>query len=250
MLFIFLRELLRIWRVAAHSLVAPIVQGGIYIILFAEIIGSRFDESGNYTLIAFTGILTLMSIQSSFQNVLGSISNAKMTGDIEEWAFHEVSAYEFVLGFISASIIRSLFIVTALTLAIHLMGDVKGIDAPLDMVFIILTATTSGILGALLGFILVFNVKSPENSAAIQSIIFTPLIYLSGAVFPFGFLSENIKFVMLLNPFFHANNMVRATVGIEEWNFLGSIFILGFSVLTLFAVSIKIANSKHLYNRW
>src|SRR5690606_21254526 len=76
---IVIRELSRILRIWAQTIVPPAITATLYFIIFGSLIGRRIGEMGGYTYIQYIapGLIMMSVITNSYGNVVSSFFGAK-----------------------------------------------------------------------------------------------------------------------------------------------------------------------------
>lgn len=224
------REVLRFMNVWSQTIMGPLVNAGLFLLIFTIAIGpTRGDVMGvPFMQFLAPGILTMTVIQNAFANTSSSLASAKVGGNIVDTLMPPLSAFELVMGYIGGAVARGLIVALAITIgAVLLIG--MPVQHPLwALTFVILGSVFMGGLGMIAG---IFANKFDQLSAMTNFII-TPLAFLSGTFYSIEALPPLLRSLSNWNPFFYIIDGVRyGTIGVSDsspW--------LGLGVVTLCSV--------------
>jgi len=225
---IYLFEMSRAKRTLFQSIVSPVISTSLYFVVFGAAIGSRIDEVGGVSYVAFIvpGLIMLMLLTQSVSGASFAIYFPKFSGTIYEILSAPVSYFEIVLGYVGAaatkSIVLGLLILATASLFIPLQ-----INHPFMMLlFLVLTAISF----SLLGFIIGIWATGFEKLQFIPLLIITPLAFLGGTFYSVDMLPPVWQTVTLFNPVLYLISGFR-------WSFYGTAdvsLLASFSVIIIF----------------
>ncbi|NBX08729.1 MAG: hypothetical protein EBR05_02670 [Marivivens sp.] len=104
------REVLRFLNVWSQTLMAPLINAGLFLLIFTIAIGSQRGDVMGVPFMHFLapGILTMTVIQNAFANSSSSLTSAKVQGNIVDTLMPPLSAGELVTGYIAGAVARGL----------------------------------------------------------------------------------------------------------------------------------------------
>lgn len=204
------REIRRFIAVWAQTLMAPLVTGALFLVIFTIAIGpSRGDVMG-VPFIEFLapGILMMTVIQNAFGNTSSSMAGAKIMGNIVDTLMPPLSPAELMAGYLAGGVARGLFVGAAiLVLMIVALG--MGVAHPLWLlVFVVLGSLFLGALGMVAGIL----ANKFDQLAAITNFFITPLSFLSGTFYSIDAVPPLMQTILHVNPMFYLIDGVRYSI--------------------------------------
>ncbi|MEE4289145.1 MAG: ABC transporter permease [Erythrobacter sp.] len=237
---IYKRELLRAFRTAFQSILAPVLTTSLYFIVFGSAIGSRMAPIDGIEYAAFIvpGLLMLTLLGETTSNSSFGIYMPRFTGTIYELLSAPVGVAETLVGFVGAAATKSL-ILAAIILATATFFVEYEIRYPLlALGYIMLVAASF----SLFGFILGIWADSFEKLGIIPVLILTPLTFLGGTFYSLDMLPAPWNTIALANP-------IAFLVSGLRWTFYGTSDVsIGVSLgLTLGFLALCIAIIAYIF---
>jgi ABC-2 type transport system permease protein len=204
---IVIRELSRILRIWAQTIVPPAITATLYFIIFGSLIGRRIGEMGGYTYIQYIapGLIMMSVITNSYGNVVSSFFGAKFGKHIEELLVSPLPNWLIVTGYAVGGIMRGL-IVGGVVTGITLLFTHLEIQRPLVVISAVLL---SSVVFSLAGMINAVFAKNFDQITFIPTFILTPLTYLGGVFYTIQLLPEWAQRVSHANPILYMVNAFR-----------------------------------------
>jgi ABC-2 type transport system permease protein len=227
------REVLRFMNVWSQTIMGPLVNAGLFLLIFTIAIGPQRGDVMGVPFMEFLapGILTMTVIQNAFANTSSSIASAKVGGNIVDTLMPPLSALELLVGYIAGAVARGMIVAVVITIgAVWLIGMPVAHPA-WALTFVVLGSILMGALGMVAA---VFANKFDQLSA-ITNFLVTPLAFLSGTFYSIEALPPLLQTLCHWNPFFYIIDGVRfGTIGISDSNpWLGLAVVLGCSAVIL-----------------
>jgi len=234
---IYQRELMRAFRTAFQSILAPVLTTSLYFIVFGSAIGARMPaiDGVEYAAFIIPGLLMLTLLGETTSNSSFGIYMPRFTGTIYELLSAPVGVAETLIGFVGAAATKSLILAAIILGTATFFVDYE-IKYPLfAMGFIMLVAASF----SLFGFILGIWADSFEKLGIIPVLILTPLTFLGGTFYSIADLPAPWDTVALANPIVYLVSGLR-------WTFYGSADVsiwvsLGLTLAFLFTCTAVIA---------
>ena len=226
------REVRRFLNVWSQTVMAPLINAGLFLMIFTIAIGpGRGDVMGvPFMTFLAPGILTMTVIQNAFANTSSSLASAKVQGNIVDTLMPPLSGAELVFGYIFGAVARGALVGVVIAAgAIAFLG--AGI-AHLGWVitFVLLGSMLMGGLGMIAG---IFANKFDQLSA-ISNFLITPLAFLSGTFYSIDALPPFLQTLSHANPFFYIIDGVRfGTIGVSD-----SAPMLGLGVVGVWSIAV------------
>jgi len=201
------REVARILRIWAQTLVPPAITMTLYFLIFGKLIGSRIGEMGGFDYMDFIvpGLVMMAVIQNAYGNISSSFFGAKFGRHVEELLVSPMPNWVILGGYVAGGVLRGLM-VGAIVLAIAMLFTHVSVPHPL-------VTLTTVLLGAaifsLAGFINAVYAKKFDDIAIIPTFILTPLTYLGGVFYSVRVLPDWAQAATKTNPIFYMVNAFR-----------------------------------------
>ena len=201
------REISRILRIWAQTLVPPAITMTLYFLIFGGLIGSRIGTMDGISYMDFIvpGLVMMSIIQNSYGNISSSFFGAKFGRHVEELLVSPMPNWVILAGYVAGAVARGLA-VGAIVLAIaSLFTDVR---MPHPLVTLS-TVFLGAVIFALAGFINAVYAKKFDDVAIVPTFILTPLTYLGGVFYSVKLLPGWAEAMTHANPIFYMVNAFR-----------------------------------------
>ena len=227
------KECTRFMRIWPQTLIPPLVTTVLYFTIFGRLIGARvgYVHGLDYAHFIAPGLIIMALITNSYANVSSSFFSMKFQRNIEEIMVAPFSAWQVILSFTAAGVLRG--VLTALLVTI-----VAGfyVDFSIYSWWVVLVvAVLAAILFSLAGLINGIYAKKFDDVSIVPSFILSPLTYLGGVFYSMSMLPGNWSHIARYNPLFHIISAFRyGMVGYNEAS-------LGVSLISIMAICIGLA---------
>lgn len=231
---LFIKEVWRFWKVATQTVLAPVLNVLLYLIVFTSALSHQIETYPNitYTVFLLPGLIMLAILQNAFANSSSSLFQSKQNAGITFVLLAPISSLEFYLAFIGAAIVRGLLVGVGVWISVIFFIDLPLQHIGLAFFFAIIA---SALLGAM-GLIAAIYSDKWDHIAAFQNFIILPLTFLSGVFYLLRDLPPFWAKLSYFNPFFYLIDGFRYSfLGISDVNLTISIV---FSSIALIAISI------------
>ncbi|SMQ74398.1 ABC-2 type transport system permease protein [Altererythrobacter xiamenensis] len=210
---IFTREVMRAFRTAFQSILAPVLTTSLYFIVFGAAIGNRMPDFGgvDYGAFIIPGLLMLTLLGETTSNASFGIYMPRFTGTIYELLSAPVGVAETLIGFVGAAAAKSLILASIILLTARLFVDYSIAHPFLAVIYIMLVAASF----SLFGFILGVWADNFEKLGIIPMLFLTPLTFLGGTFYSIDMLPKPWDTIALANPIVYLVSGLR-------WTFYGS----------------------------
>ncbi|WP_296763373.1 ABC transporter permease [Sediminimonas sp.] len=210
-----LREVRRFMAVRTQTILAPLVQAGLFVTIFSIAIGpTRGAVMGvDFTTFIAPGILMMTVVQNAFANSSSSIISAKIQGNIVDTLMPPLSPAELVLGYLAGSVVRGVLVATVIWVGLALFLGIGMAHPAYAVAFVVLASALMGALGIVAG---IFANKFDQMSA-ITNFVITPLAFLSGTFYSVQALPPGLREVTHANPVFYLIDGLRhGVIGVSD----------------------------------
>ncbi len=233
------REVLRFVILPNQTLVPPIINAALYILIFGFALGTRIREVAGvpYILFIFPGLVMMGVVTGAYMNNSSSLFISRNEMFIQDLLVSPLSYWEMVLAYTLGGAFRG-FLVGLLTLVTGWAFLGFHLHDPAAMLFFMLV---SAIMSAALGTIVGLWAEQWDHVAIWLNYAVTPLVFLGGVFYSLDMLPPLWRTLNLMNPiYFMVNGFRYATLGVEEIGPLPSAavtFVLS-AVLFVWAVAL------------
>ncbi|MCJ2177565.1 ABC transporter permease [Novosphingobium album (ex Hu et al. 2023)] len=229
---IYKQELMRAFRTAMQSILAPVLTTTLYFVVFGAAIGGQMQGGMggvNYGAFIVPGLLLLTLLGESTSNASFGIYMPRFTGAIYELLSAPVGVAETLAGFVGAAATKSLILAAIILGTASFFVDYTIAHPFYAFGYILLVSASF----SLFGFILGIWADSFEKLSIVPMLILMPLTFLGGTFYSIQVLPEPWRSVAMGNPVVYLVNGLR-------WTFYGSSDVsIGVSLgLTLFFLAI------------
>jgi ABC-2 type transport system permease protein len=204
---LFYKEILRFWKVAFQTVLAPVVSAMLYLMIFSHALRGRVQvfPGVSYTDFLIPGLVMMSALQNAFANSSSSLIQSKITGNIIFVLLSPLSYFELFSAYMAAAMVRGL-VVGLGVFAVTIWFVELRILHPLLLVTY--TFLSTGIFSAL-GIIAGIWAEKFDQMAAFQNFIIMPLTFLSGVFYSIHSLPPFWLIASHLNPVFYMTDGFR-----------------------------------------
>jgi len=228
------KEVTRILRIWAQTVVPPAITMTLYFIIFGNLIGSRIGDMGGFDYMQFIvpGLIMMSVITNSYGNMVSSFFGAKFGRHIEELLVSPQPSWVILAGYVTGALARGVMVGAVVTL-VSLFFTRLEIMHPLVTVTV-LVATS--MVFAMAGMINAIFARKFDDIAIIPTFVLTPLTYLGGVFYSTSLLPEFWQRVSAFNPILYMINGFRyGILGVSDVDMTHAYLLIGVFVMLLAA---------------
>jgi len=221
-----------------YSILAPLTSNLLFVIIFSTI--DRFyslsNENISFVEFLIPGLIIIVVAQESFDNPSISIINSKQIGSFDDFLVAPLSRVEIFVAYLISQIFIGLVIgcLNFLILSYFISYNYFSIFNFIYYLLLVIVFFTS--IGSLVGFL----AYRWDTQSTVSNFFISPINFLSGTFFSISALPDEIKYILLYNPYYYIITYFRNSFYIKsEVNFYinSIVFIFVFSTF-LFTVYI------------
>ncbi|MBQ1202816.1 MAG: ABC transporter permease [Loktanella sp.] len=230
-----IREIRRFLNVWLQTVMAPLINAGLFLMIFTIAIGSqRGDVMGvDFMTFLVPGILTMTVIQNAFANTSSSLASAKVQGNIVDTLMPPLSAGELVTGYIGGAVARGVLVGVVIAMGAFVFLDVGLVHGIWAIVFVLLGSVLMGGLGMIAGI----YANKFDQLSAITNFLVTPLAFLSGTFYSIDALPPFLQTLSHANPFFYIIDGVRfGMIGVSDSSPWIGLAVVGLSCIVVLTI--------------
>ncbi len=204
---ILIKEVTRILRIWAQTLLPPVITMSLYFVIFGAIIGRRVGEMGGMPYMDFIvpGLIMLTVITNSYGNVTSSFFGAKFGKHVEELLVSPLPPWIILAGYVSGAVFRSLMVGLLVWIVAGFFSGFHMHNFFVTVTILLLTA----IVFALGGFINAIYAQKFDDISIIPTFVLQPMTYLGGVFFSVSLLPGIAQQIALANPIVYMVNAFR-----------------------------------------
>ena len=198
---LFVKEIMRFWKVAFQTVGAPVLTGMLYLLIFGHVLEEHVEvfPGVRYTSFLIPGLVMMSLLQNAFANASSSLIQSKITGNLVFVLLTPLSHRAWFVAYVGASLVRGL-VVGFGVFAVTAWFAWPGLAEPWWMLtFAVLGGTLLGTLGLIAGL----WAEKFDQLAAFQNFVIVPMTFLSGVFYSIQSLPPFWQTVSHLNPFFY-----------------------------------------------
>ncbi len=235
------RELSRIMRIWAQTLVPPAVTAALYFLIFGSLIGRRIGQMDgfDYPQYIAPGLIMMAVISNSYANVVSSFFGAKFGKHVEELLVAPLPNWLIVLGYVAGGLMRGLLVGVVVTVVALFFTRIP-VAHPLIVAGSLLLTSTVFSLG---GFFNAIFAKNFDQISWFPTFVLTPLIYLGGVFYSVALLPPWAETVSYGNPILYMVNAFRhGFLGTSDVDPGSAFAIMGAFAVAMFALVVALMN--------
>ena len=201
------REMVRTFAIINQVIWPPVIQTLLYVFVFGVALGSRIPtvQGVSYAQFLIPGLIMLQVIDQTYGEGSSTIFQGRFMNSIQELLISPLSAFEMVMGYITAGIARAFFIAVLITV----LGVVLVHTWPVQWGIYLLTIVMVGVLFSSLGIICGLLAEKFDHIALLTTFFITPLVFVGGVFTSTQFMPPALKLISLFNPMFYMINAFR-----------------------------------------
>jgi len=198
------KELLRFWKVAFQTILAPVITSLLYLLIFSHVLEARVSVFGGevaYTAFLVPGLVMMSVLQNAFANSSSSMIQSKITGNLIFILLPPLSPADFFAAYVLGAMIRGLVVGLGVFLVtLFFVPSLLAMPHPFwALAFALLGSAILGTLGLVGGL----WAEKFDQLAAFQNFLITPLTFLSGVFYSIHSLPPFWQALSHANPFFY-----------------------------------------------
>ena len=206
---LFMKEVLRFWKVSFQTLAAPVLTSVLYLLIFGHVLEDRVEvfDGVAYTAFLVPGLVMMSVLQNAFANSSSSLIQSKIMGNLVFLLLTPLSHWSWFWAYTLSAVMRGILVGFGVWVATALFvwqSPVLHLNLlPQHPLWALVFALAgAGMLGAL-GLIAGLWADKFDQMAAFQNFIIMPMTFLSGVFYSIHSLPSFWLGVSHLNPFFY-----------------------------------------------
>lgn len=228
------REYYRFIRLAAQTIVPPIIMTILFIIIFGYSLGKQIEEISGFPYIVYIlpGVAGMGMINNAFSNSATSLFMSRTDRSIENIMVAPLSHLKIVLALVIGGMTRGLVVGGITLLVASLLTELTLHSVLWSVAYLFLIS----IIFSSLGVVAALWAEDWDHLATLFTFIITPFIYLGGVFYSVSMLPPLWQKASLVNPMYYMIDGFRwAVLGqgdLSPWISGGVTFTLTLSFFT------------------
>ncbi|MCR5757626.1 MAG: ABC transporter permease [Selenomonas sp.] len=224
---VFWRDWVVLKRRLTKFILARMVAPMLYLVAFGWGLGRSINVgSGSYLDFLVPGVLALNSMNISFNSITPVHAERIYHKSLEEYILAPIKPAAYVLGKVSAAVLRSLLSSAIILVLAYLFGARLSLSFGLLGVLIL-----NAIIFAEVGFIAAMKISTYEEMSQVNTYILLPMSFLCGTFFTTQALPMVLRWFIELLPLTHTSTLLRSLAAGAGGD------ILSFGMLIFYAVA-------------
>jgi len=201
------RELHRVFKVTAQTLISPALTTFLWFLVFGYSLGERLDTIRGIPYVDFLvpGLVMMALITNAFLNSGFGFFITKIHGSVTDLLLSPLSPLQIATAYTATAMIRALTVGLLIWAVAALMGASTLFDPVSTVLFMLLTAMGFASLGLSTGIL----AREFEHINFIPNFLLIPFTFLGGVFYSIRLLPEPWDQVSLLNPIVYMINGLR-----------------------------------------
>jgi len=236
---LFYKEMLRFWKVAVQTVVAPVVTALLYLLIFSHVLEAHVEvyPGVSYTSFLVPGLVMMSMLQNAFSNSSSSLIQSKMQGNIVFVLLPPLSYLEFFLAYLGAAVLRGLIVGLGVWMVTLWFAPWQMPQPGWLLAYAVLACAIMGAVGIVAGI----WAEKYDQLAAFQNFLILPLTFLSGVFYSIHSLPPFWQAVSHANPVFYLIDGFRyAFVGQSDTDPWLGLLVAGACFVAISAITLAL----------
>ena len=218
-----------------YTIISPLISTVIFVIILNTISNYySFDVNENYIVFVIPGIVMMVVMQVSYQNISESLIFMKQIGSFNDYLMSPISRIEILISLLIASVFIGLFTGFVNLFVLNIFVDFYSSNLLLIAYYLFLSSLIFSSIGSIIGFLFfTWDIQS-----SFSNFFILPISFLSGTFFSINVIDPKWVFLFKINPFYHLVKKFRESF-YEEYitNVQEELFLV---IFTLFFLTVAI----------
>jgi len=198
------KELLRFWKVAFQTILAPVLTSLLYLLIFSHVLESHVTVYGGevrYTAFLVPGLVMMAVLKNAFANSSSSLIQSKITGNLIFILLPPLSPADLFAAYVLGAMVRGLVVgLGVFVVTLFFVPSLIMMPHPAwALAFALLGSAILGTMGLIAGM----WAEKFDQLAGFQNFIIVPLTFLSGVFYSIHSLPPFWQGLSRFNPFFY-----------------------------------------------
>ena len=216
-----------------YSILGPLISNLLFVIIFSTIDRFYALSNGDISFIQFLipGLVVMVVAQESFDNPSTSIINSKQIGSFDDFLIAPLSRIEIFISYIISQIFIGLLLAIINIVILSYFITFNFFSIFIFTYYLTLVIIFFSSLGSVVGFL----AYRWDTQSTVSNFFISPINFMSGTFFSINSLPENLKIILLYNPYYYIITYFRDSFYYKsEIQLFNKFIILLFILITFF----------------
>lgn len=236
------REILRFLYLAPQTVLAPLVTGSLYLLVFGVSLGSKVQLGTQHTYLQFIvpGLVMMGIMNNAFMNTSSSLFFWRFMGSFVDMLVTPLTPFQYVAAYTLGAMARGLLVGGLILVASLAFTGLPWVDPIRALGVAMLAAFLFSQMGILVGL----AATSWDSLSMYSNFLILPLIYLGGMFYPSSGLPPFWAAVSRMNPLYYLMDGFRGAILGEQETSTFMQFALTGSIALGFSVAVMVLFSR------
>ena len=224
---VFWRDWVVLRRRLTKYILSRMVSPLMFLIAFGWGLGRSIDVgTGSYLDFLVPGLLTMNSMNISFNSIISVHAERVYHKSLEEYLIAPIRPDAFVIGKVAGAVVRGLISSAIIVVLSYLFGAHFTIT-PLFL----LVLTLNCMIFAEIGFLAAMYISTYEEMSQVNLYVLLPMSFLCGTFFATAALPDVVRWIVEVLPLTHTSHLLRSLGGAGDFSMLSLAVVIGYAVL-------------------
>ena len=218
-----------------YSILGPLISNLLFVIIFSTIDRFYFLSVGDISFIQFLipGLIVMIVAQESFDNPSASIINSKQIGSFDDFLLAPLSRFEIFIAYVLSQIFIGLLlaIINVIILSYFITFNYFSIFSFFYYLTLVIIFFSS--IGSVVGFLS----YRWDTQSTVSNFFISPINFMSGTFFSINSLPDNLKIILLYNPYYYIITYFRDSFYVRSEIQYYNNFIVFLFIFIIFIIS-------------
>ena len=214
-----------------YTIIAPLVSTVIFVVILSNINNYySLDVKGSYLNFVVPGIVIMVVMQVTYQNISESLIFMKQIGSFNDYLMSPISRIEILFSLLIASIFIGIFTGLVNIVVLTIFVEVYSFNFYIIIYYLFLTSLIFSSIGSIIGFLFF----TCDIQSSVSNFIIVPISLLSGTFFSIQAINPKWIFLFKINPFYYLIKKFRESFfEVYGSNISEELFLVFFSLIFL-----------------
>ena len=197
-----------------YSILAPLTSNILFLIIFSTI--DRFyslsNEDISFIQFLIPGLIIMVVAQESFDNPSVSLINSKQIGSFDDFLLAPLSRVEIFIAYLISQIFIGLLlgIINFIILSFFISYNFFSLISFIYYLTLVIIFFSS--IGCMVGFL----AYKWDTQSTVSNFFISPINFLSGTFFSINALPDDVKYILLYNPYYYLITYFRNSFYVKD----------------------------------
>ena len=218
-----------------YSILGPLISNLLFVIIFSTIDRFYSLSDGNISFIQFLipGLIVMVVAQESFDNPSASIINSKQIGSFDDLLLAPISRFEIFIAYVLSQIFNGLLLAVTNFIILSYFISFNYFSFFSFFYYLTLVIIFFSSIGSVIGFL----AYRWDTQSTVSNFFVSPINFMSGTFFSINSLPDNLKGILLYNPYYYIITYFRDSFYIKSEIQYYNNFMLFIFISLIFCIS-------------